>query len=497
MATDPHVIEAVRRADPVPDVERLPQPRRSAIGLLALAGKESTVKTLDPKHTTLSPSPRGPRRRALLAFAAAAAVTLAAIGVVALLADDETVPPAAATTTQAPDPTTTTEAATTETPDPTTTTEAATATTTTTQVPPSDPLAGSWEARQLEFGVAAVHATDLGFVALGTRTVSLSTDGVSWDVSLETPFEPLDPQPQDLLPGEPPLGRIESHLSRAAVEYDGSLVVFGSVATDIHSGAGSVEHFMWRTSDGATWTQTPVTTIMTGMGGVQDAAAIGTRLIATMLSESGTIVFVTDDGTDWTMLEPADSGLGGVQLARLTVHGGFAAIGGDPSGQHALYRSVDGTSWMRVDGSEFAASEYPTYSIASHGESMYVGGAVLLEEGFAPALWMSTGTGRFERVALDPSLDGGWGFVDAIEPTDRGLFVLAWQGATEDAPSRIVMHAGDDAATLSVMPDTESLFTGANDAGTLAYDGSRLVVAASVATGPEWTPWSWIWTADA
>lgn len=493
MATDHHVIEAVRRADPVPDVDRLPGPRRSAIGLLALAGKESTVKTLDPRHTTLTPTPRRPRRRAVIAFATAAVVTLAAIGAIVFVAGDDR-PPAAATTTQAADPTTlaptvvvpTTVAPATEAP-----------ATAVTSLVPVDPLAGTWAAHKLEFGVAAVHSTDIGFVAIGLRTVALSDDGVSWEISLETPFEALDPQPDDLAPGEPQLGLVESFLSRTAVEYEDQLVVFGSVGTDLHSGDGVIEHFAWATSDGVTWSQTALPSPATNMGGLADAAAIGTRLIATLPSEAGTIVLVTDDGTDWTMLEPADSGLGGVQLARLTVHGGFAAIGGDPSGQHALYWSLDGTSWMRVDGSEFAANEVPTHSIASYGDDIYVGGTVFLEEGFQPAMWMSTDGVRFERVVLDPSLEGGWGFVDAIEPTDRGVFVLAWQGMSETDPSRIVMHAGENALTLTVMQDTETLFSGANDAGSLAYDGQRLVLAASVGTGPEWTPWSWIWTPDA
>lgn len=89
MLSDRRLIELVRRADPVPDVEDLPEPRLDAAAFLAVAGREGAMGTItDHPETRLSPEPPGRGAgRARLAFTVAALVVVASIGVVVALRD--------------------------------------------------------------------------------------------------------------------------------------------------------------------------------------------------------------------------------------------------------------------------------------------------------------------------------------------------------------------------------------------------------------------------
>lgn len=101
MLSDHQVIESVRRADPVANVDDLPEPRLDAAGLLAAAGKELVMSTINDRPATQpAPPPMRLRRlRAGLAFTFAGLAVLAVIGVVGVLKNNDESPTGEVTTT--------------------------------------------------------------------------------------------------------------------------------------------------------------------------------------------------------------------------------------------------------------------------------------------------------------------------------------------------------------------------------------------------------------
>jgi hypothetical protein len=507
MLTDRHVIEMVRRANPAPDLEHL-EPRHEARVLLAVADKERAMETLTPTPR-VTPPPSTPQRwrRPVTAFAAALIVTLVAVGVVALMSGNE--PDVAGVTTTEAAPTTTQAL-------PITTAgpgeEAPPQETTNTTKAPEAPTLfdGTWTGHERTFWAAGLQETSFGLVANGSRQVLISQNGIDWAVSLETPFEPLDPQPTDLLPGEPPLGYIESNI-KAVLEHDSMLYAFGSVSTDMHSGNGRVDQYMWSTTDGVEWTQYP----FPGVGQdyyLRSAVSLGDALVVSFTDDrqvEGTFVFRSEDGIGFDRVEVADSGLAGVSLNDLAVFDGRAiAVGIDstadiatfPWGKRSIFVSETGERWEPLAGSDFAPNELPDHTLVVDGETIYLGGVVVVEEGDVapPALWRSTDGRTFEPVELDPEALRSWGFVADVVPTDRGVLVVVWLAADETRASKIVLLAGATTDDLTLVPDRGLRFEGAGvDAGNAAAHGDRIVILGSIGMQPDVRTYTWIWTPEA
>lgn len=279
-----------------------------------------------------------------------------------------------------------------------------------------------------------------GLVAVGTGcedntapcathpTVWTSVDGTSWTRSAPDP---------DIF------GEGGGMMDVAATDY--GIVAAGSIAVLGTDDGFFFRPAVWLSPDGADWSRVWEGDLgdagassfipgFTALAADSDGLIVGVGSAKNEDSQVVAAVWISTDGRAWERIEPNSSAFGsenGLDVTMLEVtwgSDGFIAVGTEGGTHVAIWKSVDGHSWIRIDTtnqpfgmtgtlSAVAALDTGFVTTGPHG---FAGG-----DGTLVTLWTSPDGSTWDRVqTLGP------GYTMAIVVTDAGIFVA---GATPDA----------------------------------------------------------------
>ncbi len=242
----------------------------------------------------------------------------------------------------------------------------------------------------------------------------------------------------------------------AVAAVDGALVAAGSKRNGVDSGGASSEAAVWRSEDGASWTEValpgvvPQPTYREESYAGQVALSGDRLLVGGSLGQQAAMWSSTDAGRSWSRVEsPALDEL--YTVSGLVADGSAVVVSGsvrdEESGSRVLHSDDGGTTYEE-------AAEQP----AADGE------------GFAP-LW--AGGGRFFTVS-GPSLDV-WS-----DPAICYADLEQCRGGTSSDVA--VVHTSDDGDAWSVV-DTKDFGTGDELVGVVGTDDGRVSLAHVVRDG--------------
>jgi hypothetical protein len=271
-----------------------------------------------------------------------------------------------------------------------------------------------------------------------------STDGLIWD-SVEVSGIP---SPVDI---------------HAVAAVDGALVAAGSKRNGVDSGGASFEAAIWRSEDGASWTE------------------------------------VTLPGVVPQPTYRKESHAGQVALS-----GDRLLVGGSLSQRAALWSSTDaGRSWSRVDSA--AVDELYTISgLVADGSTVVVSGSVRDEESGSRILRSDDGGTTYRESAEQPAADGEgnaplWGgggrFFTVSGPSfdvwsDPAICYADLRQCGVGNPSDVdLVYSSEDGDAWSVV-DTTDLGTGDELVGVVGTDVGRVSLAHVVRDGLAVHTWS-------
>ena len=261
-----------------------------------------------------------------------------------------------------------------------------------------------------------------------------------------------------------------------------SLATFGG-----HLYAGTENGKIWRTSDGATWTE--VAALGTGGSpfGILLGAVFGGALYAGSSEATGGVVYRSFDGTTWTPVSPVGFGnADNLVVWPLTVFGGrlYASTEkpvpfGSPGGE--LWRSDDGTSWTQVNANGFGNPNNASVNLGvEFGGRLYAGTRNSFSGG---ELWSSPDGSTWTQVT-DPSFPTGligesvWPgpvfkdqiYVGTIDTTGAGRMFRSSDGTSWGATDTGIGGGGN----FWLLP-------------TLVFDGILYAVTSNIMGGEVWT----------
>ena len=448
------------RANPVAHPEHLHQDSAETNALLSLILERRDDMTLTQQPQQTRP-PTQPRWRPARIAVATAVLVILVVGAVALGVrggeDQATVPSTVATTL--PEPATTLPAA------PTTALPAGT-------VPDTEPgtlLAGTWlhETASEPFPGYEVTETSLGFFSVEDGSgVWFSADGTDFQQVLAMPVGEVI-EDAELQPGIPPIYSISASV-KTIVEYADAVYAFAEIADPAHGPEWAVRQLAYRTTDG------------TGFEEIEYASEegfpiplVGGEAMVVILegSEPSTPIYRTEDGTAWMRHDPGLNVRSAVVFEDDFLVLDRSYIGtDDPDGRFALYRSGNGIEWTRIEGSEFkAGEEYPDELIAHDGR-LYASGAVFDGERARGAIFHSADGAGWSRADLLEDYD--LRVVDHLVSTKFGLLALGREGYQSVS---LIPLTTIDGTTFVEIPHPEGMFDGSWPWGYATTDGFELL----------------------
>ncbi|NNF87872.1 MAG: hypothetical protein HKM97_05060 [Acidimicrobiia bacterium] len=243
-------------------------------------------------------------------------------------------------------------------------------------------------------------------------TVWTSVDATSWT---RTPHDP------DLY-GE--LGSMED-----IVATDDGIVAVGVIEAQA-AGEGTSTSAVWLSVDGLEWSRVwdgvPGTYLL-GVAARPDGVIVG---VGGATDQSGATVgaaWVSTGPDQWERVDQSSTaftsptGLDVVILDVAAGPAGFTAVGSEGSSLVAVWRSVDGRSWTRVDTADQPFGDTGTLASIAAVDSGWIAGGPDFSSGFGPAtLWTSPDGLTWHRVSV---LDSQ--YVSAVVATDAGTAAVA------------------------------------------------------------------------
>jgi hypothetical protein len=397
MNHDVDVLTMVRRANPLPDLDRF-DPNEVAAGVAAIEAAWQTDKQAPVARPLPVPSSRR-RIRYAIAFVAAALIALVLIGGPILLRDRQEAPVIEEPTTTMPTTVTTAPIV--------TTTVAATTTTVTTTTMPLVPMpaldfttGGATEFEDAEEpGVWAITAAESGLVVAGELWVCGTTDGEFWCNGGGAIWLSAEGQPWERV-GDPKL--FEGPINDVT---NGALGLFAV-------GSANFDGAVWTSPDGIEWSRVPAPDEFGGNDAQSLNAVVygGPGLVAVGGDGMNAGVWVSEDGVTWIRVDDPDlvgDGEPVVMDALAVGPNGFVAVGqsGFDSGMTGggtgtdpeMWVSTDGLEWQRLpDGTLEALGVREVDSLGGGDDGILLVGSPTEEDG--EGLWMSSDGRTWERI---------------------------------------------------------------------------------------------------
>lgn len=261
-------------------------------------------------------------------------------------------------------------------------------------------------------------------------TVWTSVDGTAWT---RTPNDP------DVF------GEIGSMSD--VVLTDQGIVAAGGLGEFDGLGTASV----WFSTDGTDWARvwdgSPDTELLAVAAG-PDGLIVGVGSAVDQLGEAVAAVWVSTDGRNWERIAPEAADFGS-QMG-LNVHmrdvaagpSGYVAVGTEGGTRVAIWQSLDGRSWTRVDtANQPIGSTGALSSVAALESGWIAAGSGMGDEGAEPVtLWTSSDGSSWDRALVTDATyaeavvvtDGGITAVAGAMPQGIGFQAAVWAGPTFD-----------------------------------------------------------------
>jgi hypothetical protein len=374
MNHDVDVLTMVRRANPLPDIERF-DPDEVAAGVAAIEAAWQAKQRTPTARPLPAPSSHRPLRYAI-AFVAAAVIALVLIGGPILLRDRQEAPVIQEPTTTMPTTVTTAPIV--------TTTVAATTTTVTTTTMPLVPMPGI--------------------------TFTRGSKAEIPEAMIET-----------MIQGGP--GLIAVGVSMACGTVDGE---FGCTS----------DGGIWISADGGPWEATTDPTLLGGSAEwIYDVVAgpLGIVAVGEDEGEGEAAVWVSSDGIAWSRVARSDD-LGRNSKMFSVAFGGPGVVAvGTTGGLYAgVWVSDDAATWTRVEDSDFAGDSEPAVMrfVEATPSGLLAAGNVGFAEGYDQAgterlvLWVSPDGLEWERLPDDTLENLGVRDVDSIQGGDAEFLMI-------------------------------------------------------------------------
>lgn len=446
-----HVLETVRRSNPVPRLDTMPESDLAELDSLLDQRRSLMTDLKNVSRTVDQPSPM--RRRAMrpaLAFVTMLVVVLAAVGAAVVLSTGDDAPIGPAATTAAPPTTAPPTTATVDPTQPSSTESPGTAVATTAPISSAPPfLDGQW--KRVEVGadmtVNDLVATDWGLFAAAFEGLWRSTNGETWSqVEFDGPLA-------DMVVG--------------VVDYGGGINVYGFAESTT---------LLWRSEDGENWARSALFDETLSPQGTARSAH-GLLVYGWLDSPSGTHLLLSEDGVNHVSIGAEESGLAGVFLQSVNpTSDGLLALAMTQDG-FLLYRSDNGTSWEPVPGSDFPPGASPG-SIMQHDRFTYAVGAVegpiTPDGGPQIAMWRAAPGGTWQPIEL-PSLPGN-SWIGSMIATEYGLLAVGGHETFDPHETNLVVLTTLDGLVFEPVPDPEDVFRGGGTQAPPAVLGDQVVI---------------------
>lgn len=401
MNHDVDVVTMVRRANPLPDLERF-DPDEAAAGVAAIEAAWQAERQTPAAIPLTSPS-RHRTLRYALAFVAAGVIALVLIGGPLFLRDRQEAPIIDEPTTTMPTTVTTAPVV--------TTTEAVTTTTTTIVLLPPMPGMTFAQSAESDLGAAwvgGVAEANAGLVVVGTDVPCGVTDGeftcnangITWIVGDDGLWQRT---------GDPALfsGPEDTALDGSNQWiHDVTAGPLGVVAV----GEDAYDAAVWVSADGFGWSRVPASDDLGGGSILFGVAHGGPGLVGVGVHGLNAGVWVSEDATSWLLIENAafEGDSEPVRMATVAAGPGSSVVAAgslgfledydQPSSERpAIWVSPDGLEWERLPDDTLEAIGVEEIGSVHGGDAgfLMIGSPV---EGGGEGMWMSPDGRTWERI---------------------------------------------------------------------------------------------------